>query len=309
MGERNRALAPAPFGPTDARQTISQRDIDLGLALTGELSQCSLTALDDVSLAGFALNEVDLVSSCSRLDLSKVQGFRVRLSGLSESSMADASITEMTVERLSSFDTVSMAGLRAPGSTWRDRINIVRSNLAWSVFRRSSFVGTTFVGCDLTGADLTSCSFSHSALGDPCLFDGCELDMLDVSGSDLSGASFVDCPLESRLILSDAETVFSPTLPGGCGLATRAIDKALFEELTAVHGVTEADIRAVANVLSPSFVPVYDDGSWGAKGELLTRALIMGESLAALAVVQTELWRQSRDANPALVADPAEVYL
>ena len=251
--------------------------------------------LDGVTMEEAAGEEVSIahvVRDC-RLDNANFPGLSVSASAIVEAS--------------------SFTGARLNDSEWGSGTHISDSSFRWATMRRS-LVGqrVRFNNCDLSGLDVSNSTFAGTPDGSPT-FSRCEIDMINVSGVDLRDTHFEAVPLSQRIIFVDDDTL-PPAEPGtsdptdaGRELMTRAMRQEQYSEITGTLGVSEIELRAALNSLSPAFVPVYEDGRVGERGELLRRAAL-GEDIEFLVSIQREVWQQSRPHNLLLALSPASVY-
>ncbi len=287
------------------------RDANMGGASMANvtLMQPSGTILTDATLL-----DVSFPAGVDGSVLDGATGQRVMIEHVARDSRFDSvRVTGFAVARETVVERCSFQSASIPESRWAGSVQVQDTSFRWARMQRSVFDRhVTFENCDFSGCNLTGAVFAGLSGGKPT-FIRCEFDLADFSGVDLRNAHMSETPWQGRIVFVDADTI-PPLNPGeleptdaGREFMTCAMTDEQYLDYTDALGTSEVDLREALDRLSPAFIPVYQDGTVGTRGELLRKALASGE-VDKYAAIQAEVWEQSLEANPMLVTDPGDLY-
>lgn len=304
----------AHLGSSRKRGRVSYNDLHDAHLEGATVENVDLDEAQGANFTEAAFANVAFTAGILGATFAKARGHQVRIDyGMAGSDFDGVGLSELAVTGEARVDDCSFVGARLNDSKWGSALDISNSSFRWASLRRAKFDGhVKFENCDLMGCDLSNSEFVGDPEGEPT-FVQCEIDMTNFSGIDLRSTHFSGIDLKGRIYFIDSDTLppqgigtISPT-DFGRTFMTKAMTEEQFAEYTGVLGASEWEVRSALERLSPAFIPVFDGGRVGERGELLRRA-ILGEDVDVLASVQSEVWAQSAERNSLLVTSPDDAF-
>jgi len=306
--------AQAVFGGDTEQGTVGYSTLRDGHFEGAVFDNVVLAEAQGANFEGATFGEVVFDGGVIECSFAGASGFDVRIQKvISDTRMDDMRVAGLHVESGTEVRDLSVSGALINDSTWGRHSDVKDSSFRFASMRRSTFgESIQFRNCDFTGVDLARSEFAGSYAG-KSTFSSVIIERANFSGVDLTNVTFADVPLAETIYFVDGDTL--PMLnPGtldpsdfGREFMTRALTDEQYSDFVTNLGASEAEVRGAMSRLSPAFVPVYEDGAVGTRGELLRRAML-GDDVGMLTNIQAELWDASRPHNRMLVESPDALY-